>query len=64
MNKKILLVFIVIVAVCVLYYVGLLLFSQKTQAPENSNTSPTPVNFKGPTGAPYVKGPTAPPPGE
>jgi len=63
MNKKIFLIFVGIVIVCVLYYIALFIFPQKTQAPENSD-APTSVDFKGPTGAPYVKGPTEPPPGE
>ncbi len=61
MKKNTILLLGILIAV-ILYAALSLLFLQKTKAPEIRET-PT-VNFKGPTGVPYVKGPTAPPPGK
>lgn len=59
MSRK-MIIGLVIIIIALALYVIILFFIPKAKAPEG----PVPINFRGPTGAPHVKGPTAPPPGQ
>jgi len=65
MTKKLLIFIIILAALLILYFVYNYFTRPIVKAPtiENNKIS-TSTDFKGPTGAPYVKGPTGPPPNE
>lgn len=63
-KKQDILVKIVIITTLVVAVVGLLIYMQNVSAPVSGPDGEPPINYQGPTGEPYVEGPTGPPPGE
>lgn len=62
MRTKVWVILFLVLVLAVLLFVALAVFTAKNaEAPQPVVPGTT---FKGPTGQPYVKGPTGPPPGE
>jgi flagellar basal body-associated protein FliL len=70
MKNKIIKIIIVVMLLIVLFYIGMSLFFKKeAKAPTNENSQNQNLNeqnqtstFRGPTGKPFIIGPTGPPP--